>query len=196
MLQKKIIWKLNIIDLLLIIIIALSIAALIYKSVSGGDDSEYRNYNLTFVCESAPIGLFDTIDSDRLCIDGGTGEEIGELRDFEITPIVEYAPPIAAQPTAEPDENEDENVSEDEEADNENAEDEENDRENREERRSTPRPSPTPEPTRAKAVFNITSEAAKAEHGIRINKNVYLLGQSMQLVIGDTVFDVYISNME
>ena len=193
MLQKKIIWKLNIIDLLLIIIIALSIAALIYKSVSGGDDSEYRNYDLTFVCESAPIGLFDTIDSDRLCIDGGTGEEIGELRDFEITPIVEYASQAAQQPTAEPDESEDENASEDEDADNEDAEDEENDKD---ERRSTPRPSPTPEPTRAKAVFNITSEAAKADHGIRINKNVYLLGQSMQLVIGDTVFDVYISNME
>ena len=193
MLQKKIIWKLNIIDLLLIIIIALSIAALIYKSVSGGDDSEYRNYDLTFVCESAPIGLFDTIDSDRLCIDGGNGEEIGELRDFEITPIVEYASQAAQQPTAEPDESEDENASEDEEADNEGAEDEENDRD---ERRSTSRPAPTPEPTRAKAVFNITSEAAKAEHGIRINKNVYLLGQSMQLVIGDTVFDVYISNME
>ena len=193
MLQKKIIWKLNIIDLLLIIIIALSIAALIYKSVSGGDDSEYRNYDLTFVCESAPIGLFDTIDSDRLCIDGGTGEEIGELRDFEITPIVEYASQAAQQPTAEPDESEDENASEDEDADNEDAEDEENDKD---ERRSTPRPAPTPEPTRAKAVFNITSEAAKADHGIRINKNVYLLGQSMQLVIGDTVFDVYISNME
>ena len=195
MLQKKIIWKLNIIDMLLIIIIALSIAALIYKSVSGSDDSEYRNYDLTFVCESAPVGLFDTIDTGLLCIDGGTGEEIGELRGFETTPIAEYAPQTAVQATAEPDENEDENASEDED-DNAEDTDEDRDREDRSEKRSTPKPAPTPEPTRAKAVFNITSEAAKTDHGIRINKNVYLIGQSMQLVIGDTVFDVYISDMK
>lgn len=205
MLQKKIIWKLNIIDLLLIVIILLSILALIYKSVSGsGDESEYREYTLTYVCESAPIRLFDTINQGELCIDGATGEEVGELADFEVTPIFEYVPaPETPEPT--PDEEDEEEISEntdeentdEENTDEENAEDPESgDNEDRSVKKNTPTPRPTPEPTRAKAVFTTTVEAAKAEHGIRINKNVYLIGQSMQLVIGNTVFDVYISDMQ
>lgn len=169
MLQKKIIWKLNIIDLLLIIIILLSVAALIYKSVSSSNDNDYRVYNISYVCESAPIGLFDTIHTGELCIDGGTGEEVGELSDFETTPIIEYLPYATAQSDDDRDETE---------------------RDNRR------RPTPTPEPTRARAVFTTEVEAAQAEHGIRINRNVYLIGQSMQLVIGNTVFDVYISEMK
>ena len=50
MLSKKIIWKFNIIDLLLIFIIVLSIAALIYKSAWGKKNSEYRTYTVTYVC--------------------------------------------------------------------------------------------------------------------------------------------------
>lgn len=213
MLQKKIIWKLNIIDLLIITIILLSILALIYKSVSGsGDESEYREYRLTYVCESAPIRLFDTIENGSLCIDGGTGDEVGELAGFEVTPIIEYAAPFSetSGPDAKDevdenaeDENADsENLDENEDAENEDAENEDAENENnyedeeRKTRKSTPTPRPTPEPTRAKAVFSTTVDAAKAEHGIRINKNVYLIGQSMQLVIGNTVFDVYISDMQ
>ena len=201
MLQKKIIWKLNIIDLLLIVIILLSILALIYKSVSGsGDESEYREYTLTYVCESAPIRLFDTINQGELCIDGATGEEVGDLADFEVTPIFEYVPTAPETPEPTPDEEDEEEISEnsdEENTDNENAEDSENgDNEDRRASKNTPTPKPTPEPTRTKAVFTTTVEAAKAEHGIRINKNVYLIGQSMQLVIGNTVFDVYISDMQ
>ncbi len=200
MLQKKIIWKLNIIDLLLIVIILLSILALIYKSVSGsGDESEYREYTLSYVCESAPIRLFDTINQGELCIDGATGDEVGELTDFEVTPIFEYVP-LPETPEPAPDREDEEEISEnsdDDNADDENTEDSENgDDEELRVKKNTPAPKPTPEPTRAKAVFTTTVEAAKAEHGIRINKNVYLIGQSMQLVIGNTVFDVYISDMQ
>ena len=200
MLQKKIIWKLNIIDLLLIVIILLSILALIYKSVSGsGDESEYREYTLTYVCESAPIRLFDTINQGELCIDGATGDEVGDLTDFEVTLIFEYVPSAPETPEPIPDEENEEEISEnsdEENTDDENAEDSENGNDDRRASKSTPTPRPTPEPTRAKAVFTTTVEAAKAEHGIRINKNVYLIGQSMQLVIGNTVFDVYISDMQ
>ncbi len=201
MLQKKIIWKLNIIDLLLIVIILLSILALIYKSVSGsGDESEYREYKLTYVCESAPIRLFETINQGELCIDAATGDEVGELSDFEVTPLFEYIPsaPETLESVSE-DEN-DEEISEDSDedsTDDENAEDSENSEDSeRRSKKNTPTPRPTPEPTRAKAVFTAAVDAAKAEHGIRINKNVYLIGQSMQLVIGNTVFDVYISDMQ
>ncbi len=209
MLQKKIIWKLNIIDLLLIVIILLSILALIYKSVSGsGDESEYREYKLTYVCESAPIRLFDTINQGELCIDGATGDEVGELTDFEVTPIIDYVPSDSETTESESDrdsegdisENADEDNSDDENTDEEDSSDSE-DSENSDDRergvkRNTPTPRPTPEPTRAEAAFTTTVEAAKAEHGIRINKNVYLIGQSMQLVIGNTVFEVYISDMQ
>ncbi len=202
MLQKKIIWKLNIIDLLLLLIIVLSIAALIYKSVSGNTEDDYREFTVTYVCENAPIGLFDSISENAACIDGGTGEEIGVLDGFEKTPLVEAAQYIAAVP----DDNTDENI--DVENPDENADDEENTDENTDEenedknndgsgnrRRATPAPSPTPRPTRAKAEFRVKVDAAQTEHGIRIDRNVYLIGQSMQLVIGNTVFDVYISSM-
>lgn len=186
MLQRKIIWKLNIIDLLLLLIIVLSIAALIYKSVSGNTEDDYREFTVTYVCENAPIGLFDSVSENAACIDGGTGEEIGVLTGFEKTPLVEAAQYIAAVPNERQDENVDE-PDEDENGDEEN--------ESRNRNRATPGPSPTPKPTRAKAVFRVSVDAAQTEHGIRIDRNVYLIGQSMQLVIGNTVFDVYISDM-
>ncbi len=220
MLQKKIIWKLNIIDLLLIAIILLSVSALIYKSVSGsGDESEYREYKITYICESAPIKLLDSVTEGALCVDGNNGDEVGELTDFEVTPIAEYdasAARVSDRSSSEEsrdndsentdedntdgengDENSPESNSEDENMRDENSDaDSDSDEESSQSKKATPTPGPTPTPTRGEAVFNTVVEAAKADHGIRIEKNVYLLGQNVQLVIGDAVFDVYISDIE
>lgn len=89
MLSKKIIWKFNIIDLLLIFIIVLSIAALIYKSAWGKKNSEYRTYTVTYVCDNTPIELIDKVHEGDICVDSSNGNEIGELVDLSYTPIAE-----------------------------------------------------------------------------------------------------------
>ena len=46
-----------------------------------------------------------------------------------------------------------------------------------------------------KAEFVTTVECMKTDHGIKIDKNIYLMGQSAQIIIGDVIFDVYISDI-
>lgn len=67
--------------------------------------------------------------------------------------------------------------------------------ENDDEDQPSPTPFPTPEPVRAKAEFVTTVEGMKTDHGIKIDKNIYLMGQSAQIIIGDVIFDVYISDI-
>ncbi len=171
MLSKKIIWKFNIIDLLLIFIIVLSIAALIYKSAWGKKNSEYRTYTVTYVCDNTPIELIDKVHEGDICVDSSNGNEIGELVDLSYTPIAEEgfkAPEEYGEQRDNNDDNED---------------------------RTSPTPMPTKEPLRARTLFTTQVEAAETEHGIAIEKNTYLMGMTVQLVIGNTIFDVYISDI-
>lgn len=170
MLSKKIIWKLNIIDLLLLAIIVLSVAALIYKTAWGKKYNDYQEYTIAYVCESTPIELVNKIQEGELCIDNTYGSEIGVVNSIEYTPITEVLPPNYYSTAENTDES-----------------DEESNR--------TPRPRPTPEPTRAKIRFLAEANGAQTDHGIRIDQNIYLIGQSTQIIIGNTIFDVYISDI-
>ena len=171
MLSKKIIWKLNIIDILLLAIIILSVAALIYKSAWGRGNNKYETYTITYVCESSPIDLLNKVEYGDICIDGSYGNEIGVLDNINLTPITEnYSVAAISNGSAENNENDDED-------------------------QPSPTTFPTPEPVRAKAEFVTTVECMKTDHGIKIDKNIYLMGQSAQIIIGDVIFDVYISDI-
>lgn len=176
MLSKKIIWELNIIDLLLILIIVLSIAALIYKSAWGKDNDEYKMYTITYVCEYTPIELLDKINEGEQCINGSSGDEIGELTEISYVPLTMQYSALDTEAKSKSGDNDDESDDDSEAA-------------------PSPTPMPTPEPTHAKTVFTTTVEGAQTEHGLKIDNNVYLIGQNMQIIIGNTIFDVYISDI-
>lgn len=171
MLSKKIIWKLNIIDLLLIAIIIISICALIYKATWGGDD-EYRTYEITYVCENVPIEILDAMPEGAVCSDYDTGSDLGVLKRIEYTPIIEDEP---QQKTAEP-----------------SGGDEDSD----EETDGSTSPRPTKTPTRANAVIVTEADGAKAEHGIKVDQTVMLKALKVDLIVGDTVLDSYVREIK
>lgn len=178
MLQKKIVWKLNIIDLLLLTIILLSLIALIYKSVWGKQTAEYKPYSMTFVCESTPIELLDKVNSDETCIDGLLGAELGVVTSINSTPIFDNSSSIYSENFL-------------------NSNDNDNGQTNNNRQLSqTPTPRPSAEPVRARATFVVSVEGAQTEHGVRVEQSVYLMGQTTQIVIGDTIFDVYLSDIK
>lgn len=170
MLSKKIIWQLNIIDLLIICIIIFSISALVYKSTWGNSDDEYRDYTISFVCENAPLSLLDDLEKGLSCADGDYGTELGKLTDISYDPI--FVQSDFSQRTR--------------------IDDDERSRENN----NTPTPAPTYEPTRAKATFTTEVQGIVAEHGIKINKSVYLKGKTVNLIIGDSIFTVYVNRID
>ncbi len=192
MLSKKIIWELNIIDLLLILIIVLSVAALIYKSAWDNDDEEYKTYTITYVCEYTPIELLDKINEGEQCVSGSSGDEIGELTEISCEPLTTQYSSSDAETQSKSESNDDEN---DNENDNDNENESDNESNNETKATPSPTPLPTPEPTHAKAIFTTSVEGAQTEHGLKIDSNVYLIGQSMQIIIGNTIFDVYISDI-
>lgn len=138
--EKKLIWKFNIIDLLIIAIVALSLIALIYK-LTWGSGEEKGSFEFTYVCSEAPAELLYSVKRGDICIDGDSGSSLGKISDVraEILPD---------------------------------------------------------SPDKGKAVFKASAKGAKTEHGITINDNIYLKGKTLNLIIGDSVFEVYISDMK
>lgn len=168
MLSKKIFWKLNIIDLLLLAIIVFSVCALIYKATWGGDE-DYRTYEISYVCENVPIEIVSGLHEGEECSDYDTGSDLGILKRVEYTPIVDVEPVAAPTP--------------------ESAEDNEDDSEET-------APMPTANPTHARALIVTETDGVKAEHGVRVDQMVLLRALRLDLIVGDTVLDSYISEIK
>lgn len=137
--NKKLLWKFNIIDLLIMAIILLGLIALVYRMVAGAGEDE-RTYTITYICEDAPLGLLYSIADGDLCVDGELGTSLGSVRHInaEINPH--------------------------------------NDR-------------------RGRATITTTVDGFKAEHGVNIADTIYLKGKILNLIVGDSVFEVYIANI-
>ncbi len=136
--DKKIFWKFNIIDLIIIAAVVLALIALIYK-MSGAPDGDKKAYEFTYICENAPQELFMGIEEGEACADGATGAKLGTVlyRQAELS---------------------------------ENGE-------------------------KAKGIICFKAEGIKITHGINIEENVYLNGSRLNLVVGDSIFDGYISDI-
>ena len=69
-------------------------------------------------------------------------------------------------------------------------EDDEGDEDNK------PTPAPTKEPTHARAVLVTEAEGAKAEHGVKVDGVILLRALKLDLIVGDTVLNVYVSDVK
>lgn len=81
--DRRLIWKFNIIDLLIIAVVLLSIFALVYRAVAGNDNQE-APYTISYICDNAPYSLLGGIEAGDLCADGETGASLGEV--ISVTP--------------------------------------------------------------------------------------------------------------
>lgn len=81
--ERKIFWKFNIVDLALIAIIIIGLAALVYGLVrdSGGQDE--GTFLITYTCRTAPNEALDGIESGAECMDGDYGNSLGKLTDIK-----------------------------------------------------------------------------------------------------------------
>lgn len=137
--NRKLIWKFNIIDLTIIAIVLLSLFALVYRMVSGSGE-EKRSYTLTYICEDAPTALLYEIQRGEACADGDTSTELGTVTDVSV-----YG---------------------------------------------------NPEDSRGNAAIRAEVEGYKTDHGVTVSDTVYLKGMHLNLIIGDSVFEAYIGNIE
>ncbi len=137
--NKKIIWKLNIIDLLIITLLLISLTALVYRLTwgSGGDE---QIFEITYICDEASIELLRDIRSGDECSDWDLGTELGRI--------------TGASSEALPD-----------------------------------------APDKGRAYIKTSVEGVKSSHGTTIGDSVYLKGKNLNLIVGDSVFEVYISNI-
>lgn len=175
MLSKKIVWKFNIIDILLILIVLVSIVSLIYKSTFGSSDAQLQTFYVTYVCESTPPEVVGSIKAGDGCMDGDSNISLGVLTESSSEPIATPAPPTATP-------GDEENSSNDEIDENDSADAASVENENA-------------APGKMRAVFTTEVEAYKYDHGIYIEDSVYVLGKHVNLVIGDAIFDSYVSSI-
>ena len=83
--DRKIIWKFNIIDLIIIAILALSLTALLYRLAWGG--GENQEFEITYVCDEASLDLLRDIRSGSLCADGDLGTDLGSVSGCLFEPL-------------------------------------------------------------------------------------------------------------
>ena len=69
-LGDKIIWRLNIVDLILIGLVLLSVLALIYKFVWTARNNPETEFVFTYICEKAPTDVLAGINAGDKCADG------------------------------------------------------------------------------------------------------------------------------
>lgn len=139
--QRRIIWKFNIIDITLIVILCISLLCLIYKFTFGRDNDESQSFLFTYVCDESPMVVLKSIDVGETCGDGDYGTSLGDLKSVVI------------------------------ETDGENEKN-------------------------GSAVFMSQVSGEKAEHGVTIGDVLYLKGKRFNLMVGDSMFNVYISEIE
>ncbi len=80
--ERKLIWKFNIIDILIIAAILVSSLVLIYRFMF--DNEKATEFEFTYVCDSAPHSLLSEIRTGEQLTDGETGKEIGTVTDCVI----------------------------------------------------------------------------------------------------------------
>ena len=139
--ERKIIWKLNIIDLILIAVVGLSLIALVFKLTWGKPSDDTKAYLFTYVCDSAPAEVYQGLESGSLCRDAETGTALGKLTNLIVNEIPN------------------------------------NDKQKQ-------------------GVFISALEGAKGEHGVLVDDITYLKGQELKLVVDDSVFSVYLSQIQ
>lgn len=138
--DKKIIWKFNIIDLIILGVIFFSLVALLYKLTLGSGD-ETQAFEFTCICDEAPSELVYNLQTDAECIDGSAGETLGSIIWVNCDAISETTDKV-------------------------------------------------------KGTFILKTNGTKTKHGISVNDTVYLKGSVFPLVIGDTMFQVYVSDIK
>lgn len=139
--ERKLLWKFNIIDLILIAVIGLGLIALIYKLTWGQPSDETQAYLFTYVCESAPEEVYRDIQPGAFCSNAETGHSLGKLTNLVLSDI--------------PDSNK-----------------------------------------KKQGVFITTLEGAPGEHGVLVEDVTYLKGKELQLVVDDSMFFVYLSDIQ
>lgn len=138
--NRKLIWKFNIIDLLIIGILLLGVAALIYRAVIGGSEGR-DDFEITYVCSAAPTELLYEVHDGMLCVDGDSGAELGSVSEV--------------------------NVEEQ-----------------------------TSGSGEGRGTIKTLVSGSKTEHGITVDDTAYLRGKTLNLIVDDLVFEVYISNIQ
>ena len=136
--DRKIIWKFNIIDLIIIAVLVLSMTALLYRLTWGGSDEQA--FEITYICDEASLDLLRDVRSGALCADGDLGTELGKVSGCQTEPLTDNS-------------------------------------------------------DKGRATIRSIVEGEKSKHGTTIDDIVYLKGKDLNLIIDDTVFKVYISNI-
>ncbi len=139
--QRRIIWKFNIIDIILIVVLCISLLCLIYKFTFGRENDDKQSFLFTYICEESPTVVLKSINAGETCGDGDYGTSLGDLKSVVIKT--------------------DEKAS---------------------------------ETGSAEFVSEVSGE--KAEHGVTIGDVLYLKGKRFNLMVGDSMFNVYISEIE
>ena len=138
--ERKIFWKLNIIDIILIAVVVLSLFALVYKLTRDNNDDP-SSYLFTFVCDSAPAEVYDGIETGTPCSDGDAGVGLGNLTGLTLSDIADDA-------------------------------------------------------SHKQGVFTVGLNGIQGEHGVTVEDVLYLKGKCLNLIAGDSVFSVYLSDMQ
>lgn len=197
---KRLVEKFNVIDFLITGLILISFIALLYKITLGNGD-ELKAYRFTYVCEETPLEFADTVTTGNQCADGDTGEFLGEIISAE---KIEAASAADSSDVADTSENSDtskeseknggdrldgksDNKEKSNNAENKNDENKNNSKINTAEK--------SPVPKTAMRIYARTN-GYEAERGVAIGENVYLKGKKLNLIVGDTVYEVYISDIK
>lgn len=138
--EKRLLWKFNLIDLILIALVLFSLAALLYKVAVGSGEGD-RSYEFSYVCDEAPSEfLYGVAEGDK-CADADNGTELGTVKWINV-----------------------------------------------EELQATP--------GKARAVIGAEIKGTRLEHGVNVGDALYLKGQKVQLIVDDSVFEAYISDIK
>lgn len=198
---KRLIKKFNVIDFLITGLILISFIALLYKITLGNGD-ELKAYQFTYVCEETPLEFADTVTTGNQCADGDTGEFLGEIIGAE---KIEDASAADSSDVVDTTENSDtskesekkaaDNKNNKENNNNENNNNESNSKNNFENNPKINTAEKSPVPKTAMRIYARTN-GYEAERGVAIGENVYLKGKKLNLIVGDTVYEVYISDIK
>ncbi len=135
--MNNIIRRFNIIDILIVSVLALGVLALVFRLVMGStDDNEV--FEFTYICNEAPIELLNEIKTDEICIDADSGAQLGLILSAATEPLNEVM---------------------------------------------------------GRGVIVTKTNGKQTEHGIEVDNSIYIKGKKINLIIGDSIFEVYLSDI-